>query len=108
MALTTPNHPPASPALELHIEELILHGFAASDRRHIGAAIKQELSRLLSEANPGTLPANSVELSRLDAGTFRLDPGARPYTVGRNVAERVFSQLTRSTAPAGNGGPRHV
>ena len=108
MALTAPNRPVASPALELHIEELVLHGFAASDRRHIGAAIKQELSRLLSEAKPGTLPANSVELSRLDAGTFRLGPGARPYTVGRNVAERVFSQLTRSTAPAGNGGPRDV
>lgn len=35
--------------VELHIEQLVLHGFAPSDRYRIGAAIQQELARLLAQ-----------------------------------------------------------
>ena len=35
--------------LNLHIEELVLHGFAPGDRYRIGEAVQQELTRLFAE-----------------------------------------------------------
>ena len=35
--------------IELHIEELVLHGFAPKDRYTIGEAVQRELSRLFAE-----------------------------------------------------------
>lgn len=102
MALTPPTD---AFTLKLHIEELILHGFADRDRQLIGAAIEQELARLLTEAGPKNLPVRSLELGRVDAGSVHLGPDTQPHVVGRHVAERVFSQLTQ---PQGNGGQRHA
>ncbi|MBD0326005.1 MAG: hypothetical protein ICV68_06225, partial [Pyrinomonadaceae bacterium] len=39
----------SGPNIELHIEELILHGFERRDRYAIADAFERELSRLLSE-----------------------------------------------------------
>ena len=35
--------------IELHIEELVLHGFSPGDRYRIGEAVEQELTRLLAD-----------------------------------------------------------
>jgi len=35
--------------VELHIEELVLHGFRSGDRFHIGDALERELVRLLGK-----------------------------------------------------------
>ena len=35
--------------IELHIEELVLHGFAPGDRHPIGDAVEHELIRLFAE-----------------------------------------------------------
>jgi len=39
------------PDIHLHIEELVLHGFAPGDRHQISEAMQQELTRLISEKN---------------------------------------------------------
>ena len=108
MALENPNRAPATPDIELHIEELVLHGFPAGDRHRIAAAVETELARLLAQSGAAALPGSSLELDRLDAGAFQVEPGTRPHTVGRQAAQRLFSQLSRTAAPVGNGGPRHV
>ena len=36
-------------AIEIRIDELVLHGIAAADRLRIGAALEKELARLLVE-----------------------------------------------------------
>ena len=41
--------------IELHIEELVLHGFEPGDRHRIGEAIERELARLFAEQ--GTPPS---------------------------------------------------
>jgi hypothetical protein len=35
------------PSINLHIEELVLHGFAPGDRHRISEAVEQELTRLI-------------------------------------------------------------
>ena len=79
------------PAINLHIEELVLHGFAFGDRHRIGSAVEQELTRLLAE-QPLTRH-ESVE--RVDAGVFHVSLGAKPAAVGAQIAGAVHGGLNQ-------------
>lgn len=94
MGVKTSNTRPIAPTIDIHIEELVLHGFAANDRLHIGAAIEQELSRLVEQQGIKGLRNASVNLKRLDAGTTRLAMNAKPHTIGQHIAQRVYGQLS--------------
>jgi len=83
----------------LHIEELVLHGFAPGDRYSIADAVEQELSRLLVEhfaeqGDSSRLSLNS-EVARVDAGAFRVEPHAKPNSVGTQIAQAVHGGLTK-------------
>src|SRR3954464_11756015 len=39
----------SKPSVELHIDELMLHGFASSERYAIGDAVERELARLFEK-----------------------------------------------------------
>jgi hypothetical protein len=87
--------------IEVVIEELVLHGFAPGDRRRIGDAIERELARLLAVQG---LPAfaTGLALDRIDGGTFQATPGAPAGTLGGQVAQQVYQQVTAAAqAPAG-------
>jgi hypothetical protein len=96
--------------VELHIEELILHGFPARDRHRIAAALERELSRLIAQGDLAHLPGKSIQLDHLDAGSFRLDPAAQPSHIGRIVAQRVYGQISPnvSVTTAPTGGQSHA
>lgn len=83
--------PPA--AIEVDIDELVLHGFAAAGRRQIGDAVEQELARLLSERGWASLPASSMKIERLDAGQFTVAVGARPPAIGARLAQNLHRSL---------------
>lgn len=93
MDMKPTNTPDVSPSVEVHIEELILRGFAANDHLQIGAAIEQELSRLIAQQGIQCL-RTAPNLDHLDAGTIQLAANARPQAVGQNVAQRVYGQLS--------------
>lgn len=79
--------------IHLHIEELVLHGFAPGDRHRIGEAVQLELARLLTkEANPPAL-TKSAQIDRLNGGTFQMTGTARPEATGAQVARAVFGGL---------------
>lgn len=81
----------AAGGIELHIEELVLHGFAPGDRQRIGAAVAQELARLLA-----TGPLTRHEsVDRVEAGTFRVPRGAKPAAVGAQIAGAIYGGLNR-------------
>jgi hypothetical protein len=105
-----PGTPAPRATVELHIDELILHGFAARDRHRIAAALERELSRLIAQGDLAHLQANPIQLDRLDAGSFRLDPAARPSHIGQTVAQRVYRQISPrvSTTSAPTGGQNHA
>lgn len=88
------NSQDASPSVEIHIEELVLHGFAANDRLHIGAAIEQELSRLIGQPGAHISHTAPISVDRMDAGRFQLAASATPQVIGRSVAKNVYRQLS--------------
>jgi hypothetical protein len=82
-------------ALELHIEELVLHGFAPGDRYQIGEAVEHELARLFAEQGaPGWL-AEGGEIGRVDGGAFEMTPGSKAGTIGTQVAHAIHGGLTK-------------
>jgi hypothetical protein len=81
-------------ALELHIEELVLTGFSSADRFHIADSVERELARLLVESGIPGLEESSVALEGLDAGKFKVAPGARAHVIGRQAAQAVHRQLS--------------
>lgn len=79
--------------IELHIEELVLDGFADADRYRIGDMFERELSRLLSEQGvPSSLAASGVR-EHLDAGACRLGAGSTAEQIGAQVAQAVYGGL---------------
>jgi hypothetical protein len=83
--------------IELHIEELLLDGFAPKDRYAIGEGLQTELVRLLTEQGmPGHLPVGvDVEAARLDAGSFAAGPEDGAEGLGAQIARSVYQGLGR-------------
>jgi hypothetical protein len=81
--------------IELHIEELVLHGFSPGDRYRIGEAVEQELTRLLADRGVSQSLARGGEIGSVDGGAFEVAPGSRADVVGAQVAKAVYGGLGR-------------
>jgi hypothetical protein len=79
--------------LEIHIEEVVLRNFSPGDRSHIGDAFESELANLVKQHGLSTT-TSSISIDRLDAGSFKVAPGAKAQTVGGQVAKALFGQLS--------------
>jgi hypothetical protein len=79
------------PNIELHIEELVLHGVDPADRLRIGDAVEAELARLLAT---GQISAHG-DLERMNGGTRRLASNSNATTIGTQVARAVHGGLAR-------------
>jgi hypothetical protein len=77
--------PPISPReIEVHIEELVLHGFDPRSRWTIGDALENELGGLLSTKGLPVQWQNSP--TKLDAGSVRL---TNPSGIGKEIAAAI-------------------
>jgi hypothetical protein len=83
-----------SPDIEVHIAELVLHGFAPGDRRGVADALEAELGRLLA-ARGLALPAADIAVARIAADP--IDPAAG----GRAIAGAIHGALDRLTTGGG-------
>lgn len=81
------------PSIHLHIDELVLDGFAPGDRHRIGDAMQLELARLFTEEQTPPGLAKSAALERLNGGTFQTTRAARPEVTGAQLARAVFGGL---------------
>lgn len=81
--------------INLHIGELVLHGFRSGDRHRIREAVESELTRLLAEK--GLPQAQGAEVARMDGGSFSLSQNARPETTGAQIAQTVYDRLSNNT-----------
>mgnify|MGYP001315045729 CR=1 FL=1 len=80
-------------AIQLHIEELILHGGNPADRHRIGDAVQRELTRLLAE---GAVPPSILaagEISSLDGGSRRVAVSSSGTVIGNQIARAVHEGL---------------
>jgi hypothetical protein len=81
--------------LEIHIEELVLHGFDPRDKKGIGEAMERELARLFMEQGvPGAIQPER-NLDRIDAGSFVVGRGSVSKAVGAGVARSVYGGLRK-------------
>ena len=76
--------------LELHIEELILHGFMGIDQACIGAMVEHELTRLLAEKGLPRSLTTRREIAYLNGGIFEMAPSTKPEIVGTQVAQAIY------------------
>ena len=85
--------------IDIQIDELVLHGFSATDAPHIQAAVERELSRLFSTQRLPGLSA-PADVSRLNAGSFSHPPQASADSIGSQIAQSIFTGITHETGPA--------
>jgi len=77
-------------SVEVHIEELVLHGFAAGDRCGIGEAVERELALLLRESEiPNALRFDNA-VDEIRGVAFNTTHDAKPATLGRQIATTVY------------------
>lgn len=81
--------------IELHIEELVLHGFARSDYRDIGEAVKSELSRLFTEQGVPPSLERGGRIDSLKDGDLKITPGSNAEVIGARVARAVYGGLRK-------------
>lgn len=81
--------------IELHIEELVLHGFERGDRAAIGEAVRAELGRLLGEREMSPLLAGGGEVGVINGGAFNVRPDAKAGTIGTQIANTVHGGLSK-------------
>jgi hypothetical protein len=83
----------SKPSVEMHIEELVLHGFPPGDRYMISDAIESELVRLLGDQGvPNSLHVESAA-DELSGATFITSQNTKPLAIGRSVARAVYQGL---------------
>jgi hypothetical protein len=78
--------------VELHIEELLLHGFERGDRDRISEAVQQELTRLFAQGVPPSL-AQGGEIGRLDGGGFEMNADMQSGAIGSQIAQSIYGGL---------------
>jgi hypothetical protein len=81
------------PDIELHIEELVLHGVSRSDARRVGAAVEAELGRMLTEQGLPSGLTGGAEIAAIDAGQVSLGATGRLESTGAAVAKAVYGGL---------------
>jgi hypothetical protein len=82
------------PDIDLHVDEVVLHGVAPGDRHRVGQAIGDELTRLLTVDGLSPALTRGVEVDHIDAGAFR-QPTTGPAAVGAQIARTVHCGLMR-------------
>jgi hypothetical protein len=80
-------------SIHLHIEELVLHGFAPGDQHGISEAVQSELTRLISEQQNFPHTTKNISRERIDGGNFCMANSAKPKAVGAQIAGAVFGGI---------------
>jgi hypothetical protein len=75
--------------IELHIEELVLHGFDPAMRRSIGRAMEQALARLIAERGVSPAIAHLQGATHEEAPSIEVDRAASAGEIGAKIAAAV-------------------
>lgn len=81
--------------IEMHIEELVLHGFAHSDRYAIGEAVELGLTRLFNERGISTSLDKNMHIEHLNSGELVVSQGARAETIGTQIAGAIYKGICK-------------
>ena len=79
--------------IELHIEELVLHGFSPAQRYQIAAELQLELTRLFTEKGLPQSFNNAVNIQQLNAGSFQLNDTNKKNSAGSQIASLAYDSF---------------
>lgn len=77
--------------IDLHIDELVLHGFTAGQDHRIDEAIKLELARLMAEQGAPSA-RESGDVATADASVNALS-GTSPQAIGTLVSAAIHRRM---------------
>ncbi len=77
-------------SLELHIEELVLHGFDHLDRAELGTVVEQALNQLFTERGVPPALKQGGSIDSLDGGRFTAQPDTGAHEVGGQIAQAIY------------------
>jgi len=83
----------AGRAVRVHIEELLLYGFAPEHRHRIARAVEVELARLLREETVPRWQPSPPALERINGGAFRASVDTKVQETGSRIARAIFQGL---------------
>ena len=83
------------PSVDLHIEELVLDGFAPSDRYAIGDSLARELAWLLGEEGIPISLRSENATDEISGASFHLLPNATPPAIGQQIAHAVHERFSQ-------------
>jgi hypothetical protein len=87
-------------SLEIHIDELVLHGFPPGERYQIAEAVQKELTRLFAEQGIPPSFDGRVRLPSLDAGHFQMGAPNTGTPTGGQIAQSVYNSFHQNNQPA--------
>jgi hypothetical protein len=76
-------------AIEVHIEELVLHGFSPGTQRDVAEGLQNHLQTLLAQR--GVPYAWRANPERIDADRIRMNSQSNPTLAGAQIAGAVFN-----------------
>jgi hypothetical protein len=88
----------AASAIRLHIDRLVLHGFAHADRHRIAGHVRNELARLMVDDPALASLREPLTIERANAGSIRIRPGATPRVTGTLIAKAIHQSLSSGAA----------
>lgn len=81
--------------IDLHIDEVVLHGFDGLEGTALRPALERELARLLTEHGLPHSWVADARIVRLNGTALKALPNAAAPEVGRQVACAVYGGLKR-------------
>ena len=84
-------------SFEIHIEELVLHGFSPGDRYRIAEGVEREITRLLLDRGHPSGLSKDRDIGRLDAGSFHVGSEDKPEVIGARAAQLIYEGFMKGT-----------
>ncbi|MEE9423405.1 MAG: hypothetical protein V3V18_00320 [Methylococcales bacterium] len=82
-------------SINLHIDQLTLHGFDRIDQQQVGSAVQSELNRLIHEQGlPPSMNQNQM-IANMNAGEFKTGQNTGANSVGIQVAQKIYRGIAR-------------
>ena len=83
------------PRVDIYIDKLVLHGFAASQRHHIADAVQAELTRLFSEKGVPAPLHTAANTPVIKAENVHMSNGTKNNTIGNSIAGSVYKSFEK-------------
>jgi hypothetical protein len=82
-------------SIDLHIQELILHGVAPADRYTIAEAVERELARLLDGQGVASSLQSAKVTEEIRGPTFNARSDAKSPAIGQQIAQAIYQGFSR-------------